>query len=82
MAPHPCLIFGAASFGTSFSTTEEVQCLLDLLKSQGITHLDSAGRYQTGNPGRSEELIGETGAVAQGFTVDTKILAGAGDGTG
>jgi len=82
MATHPRLIFGAASFGMNYSTPEEVQSLLDLLKSHGITHLDTAGRYPPGNPGRSEELIGEVKAVSQGFTVDTKILAGAGDGSG
>ncbi|PLB49820.1 aflatoxin B1 aldehyde reductase-like protein [Aspergillus steynii IBT 23096] len=71
---HPKLIFGAASFGMNFLSTEEVQEVLDFLKQNNIMHLDTAGRYPPTSPGRSEELIGETKAASQGFTIDTKIL--------
>lgn len=70
----PKLIFGAASFGMSFVSLEDVQEVLDCLKENNITHLDTAGRYPPTSPGRSEELLGETKAAAQGFTIDTKIL--------
>lgn len=70
---NPKTIFGAASFGMSFVTLENVQEVLDYLKNN-ITHLDTAGRYPPTSPGRSEELIGESKAASQGFTIDTKIL--------
>ncbi|KAI9927519.1 hypothetical protein MW887_003137 [Aspergillus wentii] len=71
---NPKLIFGAASFGMNFVNLEDVQEVLDYLKENNVTHLDTAGRYPPTSPGRSEELIGETKASSQGFTVDTKIL--------
>ena len=70
----PKLIFGAASFGMNFVSLEDVQEVLDYLKENNITHLDTAGRYPPTSPGRSEELLGETKAASQGFTIDTKIL--------
>lgn len=70
----PKLIFGAASFGMNFVDLEDVQKVLNYLKENNITHLDTAGRYPPTTPGRSEELLGETKAVSQGFTIDTKIL--------
>lgn len=71
---NPKLIFGAASFGMNFVNFEDIQEVLDHLKENNITHLDTAGRYPPTSPGRSEELIGETKAASQGFTIDTKIL--------
>lgn len=84
MAPDsfPQLIFGAASFGDAFREPEDVQSVLELLQSHNIKYLDTAGRYPPTNPGRSEELIGLVEAAQQGFTIDTKVLAGAGDGSG
>lgn len=70
----PKLIFGAASFGMDFVNPEDVQEVLNYLKEKNITHLNTAGRYPPTSPGRSEELVGKTKAVSQGFTVDTKIL--------
>lgn len=78
----PKLIFGAALFGVNFANPEDVQEVLDYLKENNITHLDTAGRYPPTLPGRSEELIGETDAASQGFTIDTKILALAPDQRG
>ena len=78
----PQLIFGAASFGDAFHDVKDVQAVLDLLQSHNIKHIDTAGRYPPKSPGRSEELLGEVNAAQQGFTIDTKILAGSGDGSG
>ncbi|KAI9038214.1 aldo/keto reductase family protein [Aspergillus affinis] len=71
---NPKLIFGAASFGMNFVSPEEVQEILNFLKQNSITDIDTAGRYPPTSPGRSEELLGETKAASQGFTIDTKIL--------
>lgn len=71
---NPKLIFGAASFGMNFVDLENVQEVLNYLKENNVAHLDTAGRYPPTSPGRSEELIGETKAASQGFTIDTKIL--------
>lgn len=70
----PRLIFGAATFGMNFTSTDDVKEVLKYLKDNGITHLDTEGRYPPTSPGRSEELIGEAEAASQGFTIDTKIL--------
>ena len=70
----PKLIFGTALFGMNFVNLDDVQEVLDCLKENNITHLDTAGRYPPTSPGRSEELLGETKAATQGFTIDTKIL--------
>jgi aflatoxin B1 aldehyde reductase len=78
----PQLIFGTAVFGDAFIDTESVQSALDLIKSYGITRLDTAGRYPPTNLGRSEELLGEVNAAEQGFTIDTKILVLEPDGRG
>ena len=82
MPGHPRLIFGAASVGMNFLNPTDVQTLFDALKSAGVTHVDTAGRYPATQPGRSEELLGEVKAAEQGFTIDTKILAVGGDGSG
>lgn len=71
----PKLIFGAASFGMNFTTPTQVQDVLNFLKENHITQLDTAGRYPPNCPGRSEELLGEVHATSQGFTIDTKVLA-------
>lgn len=71
----PRIIFGAATIGMSFTTVRDVQEVLDLLKKNNITHIDTAGRYPPTSTGRSEELLGEVQAASQGFTIDTKILA-------
>lgn len=78
----PKLIFGAALFGMNFANPKDVQEVLDYIKENNITHLVTAGRYPPTLPGRSEELIGETDAASQGFTIDTKILALAPDQRG
>jgi aflatoxin B1 aldehyde reductase len=69
----PHTLFGGAMIGTSFTTPEQVQALLDLLKTLGVDRIDTAARYSPTAPGSSECLLGETRAAEQGFTIDTKI---------
>lgn len=72
----PQLIFGTATFGmdlTEFQSAETVKPLLAVLKTLGITRLDTAARYPPLNPGRSEQLVGEGEAIKTGFLVDTKV---------
>lgn len=80
----PNALFGGAMIGNTFTTPEQVQELLDQLKVLQIDHIDTAARYPPGNPGRSENLLGEVRALEQGFTIDTKISPGSssGDGSG
>jgi aflatoxin B1 aldehyde reductase len=78
----PSILFGGASLGDSFTTPDAVQSVLSLLESHNIYRIDTAGRYPPINPGRSEQLLREAKATDQGFTIDTKILARVGDGSG
>ncbi|KIM96042.1 hypothetical protein OIDMADRAFT_44817 [Oidiodendron maius Zn] len=79
---YPQLIFGTASFGDAFREPQDVQSVLDLLRTHHIMRLDTAARYPPTKHGRSEELLGEVNAAQQGFTLDTKILATAPDPSG
>ena len=78
----PNIIFGGATIGMGIDDVETVSSALHLLQKGGVSYIDTAGRYPPVNPGRSETLLGEAGAAARGFTIDTKILASAGDGSG
>jgi aflatoxin B1 aldehyde reductase len=78
----PRIIFGAATVGMGFDDPQAVAEILDLLKKHNIDHIDTAGRYPPLNPGLSETLLGEADAVQRGFLIDTKVLAGPGDGSG
>ncbi|KAJ7643810.1 NADP-dependent oxidoreductase domain-containing protein [Roridomyces roridus] len=78
--PAPTLLFGGASIGDSFKTVQALETLLTQLKDLGITRIDTAARYPATNQGESERLLGEVGAVAKGFAVDTKINTGPGFG--
>lgn len=69
----PNTLFGGGLIGTSFTTPEQVQELLDVLKTLKIDRIDTAARYSPTNPGSSERLLGELRAAEQGFTIDTKI---------
>jgi aflatoxin B1 aldehyde reductase len=75
----PQLIFGTATFGmdmTEFQDPESVKSIFETAQELGIQRLDSGARYPPRNPGRSEELIGETKALlsdGSGFAVDTKV---------
>ncbi|KAJ6078644.1 hypothetical protein N7467_008397 [Penicillium canescens] len=77
----PNTLFGGAMIGSTFTTAEQVQQLLDRLKRLEIYHLDTAARYPPHSPGCSESLLGEVRAAKQGFTIDTKISPGS-DGAG
>ncbi|KAI9658639.1 MAG: hypothetical protein M1821_002199 [Bathelium mastoideum] len=81
----PVLIFGTATFGmdmTSFQDSEDIKNILQTLKKLDIVHLDTAARYPPLNPGRSEQLIGETIELSKDFTIDTKVAFGQGDPSG
>lgn len=77
----PQLIFGTATFGmdmTDFQDPDSVKTVLETAQELGIQRLDTGARYPPRNPGRSEELIGETKSLLSGgdsgsFTVDTKV---------
>ena len=72
----PNLLFGTASFGmdgTQFSDVESVRHILKTLRDLGIGRLDSGARYPPLNPGRAEELIGETEDLGRSFVTDTKV---------
>ncbi|KAK5097329.1 hypothetical protein LTR70_002625 [Exophiala xenobiotica] len=78
MAPSSNIIaFGGTFFGAGtfpeLQTPEDVQKLLDLLKSKGCTKIDTAQLY---GMGKSEEIIGQAKAIVQGFAIDTKWLGG------
>jgi len=78
----PTIIFGAATFGMGFDDPQAVSEVLDLLEKHGIRHIDTAGRYPPLSPGMSETLLGQADAAQKGFVLDTKVLAGPGDGSG
>lgn len=78
----PTTLFGGALIGTSFTTTEQVQDLLNLLKTLGIDRIDTAAKYSPTAPRSSERLLGETRAAEQGLIIDTKINTASGDGAG
>jgi aflatoxin B1 aldehyde reductase len=77
----PNTLFGGAMIGSSFTTEDQVQELLDHLKELQIDRIDTAARYPPDSPGRSESLLGGVRAAEQGFTIDTKINPGI-DGSG
>ncbi|KAH6611689.1 NADP-dependent oxidoreductase domain-containing protein [Boeremia exigua] len=64
---HPTYVFGSHQI-EGFSKSD-LQALLDILKSRGIKHIDTARVY-----GDSEKCLGEVKA-AQSFTIDTKSPA-------
>ncbi|KAK7748766.1 hypothetical protein SLS53_000790 [Cytospora paraplurivora] len=75
----PQLIFGTATFGmdlTEFQDPTSVNTLLSTIKDLGISRLDTAARYPPLNPGRSEQLLGETSSLSDleaEFLIDTKV---------
>lgn len=75
----PNTLFGGAMIGISFTTPEQVQALLDLLKTLGVDRIDITTKYSPTAPGSSERLLGETRAAEQDFTIDTKIVTIGGD---
>ena len=88
MAPE--LIFGTASFSMDMTQLQDPSSIRDLfqaLKELGIRRLDSGARYPPLNPGKAEELIGETKECSSDFAIDTKVYTntrtdGSGDLTG
>lgn len=78
----PKIIFGTATVGMGFDDPQTVSELLEFLKGHNINYIDTAGRYPPLKPGLSETLLGQVNAAHKGFVLDTKILAGPGDGSG
>lgn len=74
----PLLFFGSAIFGSvnipTLQDPANVTAFLNVVKSAGISQIDTAGRYPHDNPGGSERMLGEVGAAAKGFTVNTKVV--------
>jgi aflatoxin B1 aldehyde reductase len=66
------IVFGAATFNEHGSqrTVVEVEEILQVLKQEGITQIDTAQIY-----GSSEQLLGQANAAAH-FFVDTKHCGG------
>lgn len=80
----PQLVFGTGVLGmdgTEFQDNTSVTNLLNTLQQHGINRLDTAARYPPFNPGRAEQLLGESGASSS-FVVDTKVYTEVGDGSG
>ena len=70
----PQLIFGCGGVGHEFVGEEAVRELLHTLRDAGVTRLDTAALYPPTAIGASQRLIGKTGAVRMGFTIDTKVM--------
>jgi aflatoxin B1 aldehyde reductase len=73
MAPLDLVIrFGGAGFGdaSKFKEAKDARPLFDVLKEQGVTHIDTAHLY-----GNSETYLGEVGAGKE-FHFDTKWKGG------
>jgi aflatoxin B1 aldehyde reductase len=81
MAP-PELIFGNANVGYTWTDADDIDALARQLQAGGIRRLDTAARYPPTKPGESQRLLGAHAFGAQGFAIDTKILAFTADGSG
>lgn len=70
--PNLTIVFGAAGFNEQGSqrTAVEVEEVLQVLKQEGITTIDTAQIY-----GSSEQLLGQANAAAH-FVIDTKHCGG------
>lgn len=73
MAQQNRIIFGTARWGSEGMEEDKCRETLDVLKSKGVTQLDTAQLY--GN-GASESMLGKLGVLDKDFTVDTKWLGG------
>ncbi|PQE15270.1 hypothetical protein CJF31_00010632 [Rutstroemia sp. NJR-2017a BVV2] len=70
----PFTLFGGAALGDGlFATIKDVQQCLALLSTLKIGHVDTAAIYPLSSQGKSEQLLGESQAGENGFTIDTKI---------
>lgn len=66
------IVYGGANFNSRYNTNaEKVGEVLEYLKSEGITTIDTAQMY-----GDSETLIGQSKAASRGFVIDTKVAGG------
>lgn len=69
----PNVIFGAGFLGVDFAAPSEFHTLLEFLKANNVSRIDTARRYPATSPGLSETLLGNTKAANLGFVIDTKI---------
>lgn len=69
----PRLIFGAMTVGSAFATVEEVNSLLEVLKTSGINSIDTAPVYPIQSAGACEPLLGKAKVQEKGFAIDTKV---------
>lgn len=68
----PDIIFGGGLIGEgNIPDLDALKKWLDVFKSYGGKHIDTAAMYPNSSPGKSEELLGEAGA-ASCATIDTK----------
>lgn len=66
------IVYGGASFNSGYgSTINDIGNVLDFLKQEGISTIDTGQAY-----GDSEDLIGGAKAASRGFTLDTKVAGG------
>lgn len=74
MASIPTLVFGGGTIADdgSFTTAADVSSLLETLKSEGITQIDTAQLY---GKGTSEQLIGQGKGISE-ILIDTKHVGG------
>jgi aflatoxin B1 aldehyde reductase len=75
----PSVILGTTSFGTGtpqakFDSAKTADPLLSILRSHGITTLDTARAYPVGSPGTAEKLLGALG-VGKWATISTKVTS-------
>ena len=82
MISPPTFFFGAGFLGVDFASPSALQDLLDFLRKNDVTRIDTARRYPAVNSGRSEQLLGEVNAAGQDFTIDTKIQVVGSDAKG
>lgn len=64
------LVFGGGAIGNSFVDKTDIDAVLDLLASGGVTTIDTAQLY-----GESETLLGNSNA-GERFILDTKEPSG------
>lgn len=71
----PQIIFGTGHFGryegSTFNDGKKVEPLLDVLRSNDVTRIDTARRYPPQNSGTSEQVLGENDL--SDLSIDTKV---------
>ncbi|KAL9078993.1 MAG: hypothetical protein Q9157_002092 [Trypethelium eluteriae] len=74
--PRPRILLGGAPEDSgAFSTLEQLNALLAVLRQHNVTSIDTAALYPSASSGRSESPLGEARAAGllTDFAIDTKI---------